>query len=209
MHIADGIIATEICVAADAAAAGALYAFSRRIRPDDIPRMGFIATAVFAASLIHFPLAGTSVHLGLLGVAGILLGIRSIPAIFTALLFQSLIFQHGGLITIGINTINLGSGALAASGFWSLRRIPEGIRAFTAGFLGIAVPALLMATEFELTGYGRGILYILPVYAVVAAIEGGLCLTIVSFFRKVEPDLLEIPSASREAIPSVDREETP
>ncbi|MFC1595288.1 hypothetical protein ACFL3X_00025 [Gemmatimonadota bacterium] len=34
MHIADGIIATEICIAADVASVGALYAFGRRVRPD-------------------------------------------------------------------------------------------------------------------------------------------------------------------------------
>ncbi len=191
MHIADGIIAAEICVAADAVSVGALYAFGRRTRPEDVPRMGFAATAIFAASLIHFPLAGTSVHLGLIGIAGILLGIRSFPVIFTALLFQSLIFQHGGLISVGLNTINLGAGALLAWGIWRWRSIPEQLRAFSAGFCGILLPALLMALEFELTGYGRGAFYILSVYAIVAALEGGLTLTIVSFFRKVKPELLD------------------
>jgi cobalt/nickel transport system permease protein len=190
MHIADGIMAAEICVAADAVSAGALYAFGRKTRPEEVPRMGFVATAIFAASLIHIPLAGTSVHLSLIGLAGILLGLRSFPVIFTALLFQSLIFQHGGLISIGLNTINMGAGALLAWGIWRWRAIPEGLRAFTAGFCGILLPALLMATEFELTGYGRGAFYILAVYAVVAALEGGLTLTIVSFFRTVKPELL-------------------
>ena len=191
MHIADGIIATEICVVADVVSVGALYAFSRRTRPDDVPRMGFVGAALFAVSLIHFPLAGTSVHLSLIGIAGILLGIRAFPVIFTALLFQSLIFQHGGLISLGINSINMGAGALLAWGAWRMPRVPVGIRAFTAGFLGILLPAFLMALEFEITGYGRGALFIVSVYSIVAVIEGGLCLTIVNFFQKANPELLE------------------
>ena len=191
MHIADGIIATEICVAADVISVGALYTFGRRTRPDDIPRMGFVGAALFAVSLIHFPLAGTSIHLGLVGVAGILLGIRAFPVIFTALLFQSLILQHGGLISLGINSINMGAGALLAWGAWRMRHVPVGVRAFSAGFLGIILPAFLMALEFEMTGYGRGALFILSIYAIVAVIEGGLCLSIVHFFQKVKPELLE------------------
>ncbi len=191
MHIADGIIATEICVVADVVSVGALYAFGRRTRPDDIPRMGFVGAALFAVSLIHFPLAGTSVHLGLIGIAGILLGIRAFPVILTALLFQSLILQHGGLITLGLNSINMGAGALLAWGAWRMPRVPTGVRAFTAGFLGIMLPAFLMALEFEITGYGRGAFFILSIYAIVAVIEGGLCLSIVNYFQKVKPELLE------------------
>jgi len=191
VHIADGIIATEICVVADVVSVGALYAFGRRTRPDDIPRMGFVGAALFAVSLIHFPLAGTSVHLGLIGIAGILLGIRAFPVILTALLFQSLILQHGGLITLGLNSINMGAGALLAWGAWRMPRVPTGVRAFTAGFLGIMLPAFLMALEFEITGYGRGAFFILSIYAIVAVIEGGLCLSIVNYFQKVKPELLE------------------
>ncbi|MFC1627484.1 CbiM family transporter [Gemmatimonadota bacterium] len=190
MHIADGIIATEICVAADVVSVGALYAFGRRTRPDDIPRMGFLGAALFAVSLIHFPLAGTSVHLGLIGMAGIMLGIRAFPVMLTTLLFQALILQHGGLISLGINSINMGAGALLAWGVWHIQRVPVGIRAFAAGFLGIILPAFLMALEFEMTGYGRGAFFILSIYAIVAVIEGGLCLSIVNFFQKVKPELL-------------------
>jgi cobalt/nickel transport system permease protein len=190
MHIADGIIATEIALAADAAAVGVLYFFGKRTASEKIPKMGIMAAALFVASLIHFPMAGTSVHLGLFGLAGILLGWRSVPVVFTALLFQSLLFQHGGLLSLGINVINMSAGAVAACLIWRVRPLPEVFRAFLAGFTGILVPALLMAVEFELSGYGRGIYYLMSVYAAVAAVEGILTVVIVEFFRKVEPELL-------------------
>lgn len=190
MHIADGIISTEIAIAADVISIGALYAFGKKTETDDIPKMGMMAAALFVASLIHFPVAGTSVHLGLFGLAGILLGLRSFPVVFVALLFQSLIFQHGGILSTGLNALNMGAGALAAYLLWRVSGIPEFVRAFTAGFFGIMVPALFMAVEFNMSGYGRGIFYLLYVYVIVAAVEGLLTLTIVKFFRRVESPIL-------------------
>ncbi len=190
MHIADGIISTEVVLAADVISIGALYAFGKKTDADDIPKMGMMAAALFVASLIHFPVAGTSVHLGLFGLAGILLGLRSFPVVFVALLFQSLIFQHGGILSTGLNALNMGAGAIAAYLLWRVSGIPEYVRAFTAGFFGIMVPALFMAVEFNMSGYGRGIFYLLYVYVIVAAIEGLLTLTIVKFFRRVESPIL-------------------
>ncbi len=190
MHIADGIISTEIAIAADVISIGALYAFGKKTETDDIPKMGMMAAALFVASLIHFPAAGTSVHLGLFGLAGILLGLRSFPVVFVALLFQSLIFQHGGILSTGLNALNMGAGAIAAYLLWRVSGIPEFVRAFTAGFLGIMVPALFMAVEFNISGYGRGIFYLLYVYVIVAAVEGLITLTIVKFFRRVESSIL-------------------
>lgn len=190
MHIADGIISTEIAIVADVISIGALYAFGKKTDADDIPKMGMMAAALFVASLIHFPVAGTSVHLGLFGLAGILLGVRSFPVVFVALLFQSLIFQHGGILSAGLNALNMGAGAIAAYLLWRVSGIPEFVRAFTAGFLGIMVPALFMAVEFNVSGYGRGIFYLLYVYVIVAVIEGLLTLTIVKFFRRVESPIL-------------------
>lgn len=80
---------------------------------------------------------------------------------------------------------------MAAYFIWRIRPVPEALRAFLAGFTGIIVPALLMALEFELSGYGRGIYYLISLYIVAAAIEGILTLVIVGFFRKVDPSMLQ------------------
>lgn len=190
MHIADGIVSTEVVLAADAVTLGALYAFGRKVDVPEIPKMGFTAAALFVASLIHFPIAGTSIHLGLFGLAGIILGVRAFPAVFTALLFQALIFQHGGLLSVGLNTLNMGAGAMLAVFIWKASPFPETWRALAAGFLGIMLPAFLMAAEFKLSGYGRNIFFILAVYLAAAAVEGFLTLVVVKFFRKVEPSIL-------------------
>ena len=191
MHIADGIIATEIAVAADVITVCALYAFGKRIPTDEVPKMGLLAAAMFVSSLVHFPVAGTSMHLGLFGLAGILLGLRSFPVVFVALLFQSMIFQHGGLLSLGLNVLNMGAGALVAYLLWRIVVLPESLRAFLAGFMGILTAAFLMACEFQLSGYGRGIFYILSLYVVVAIIEGVLTSIIIAFFRRVKAPFLK------------------
>jgi cobalt/nickel transport system permease protein len=191
VHIADGIIATEICMGANVAALGALYLSGRRVTPEEIPRMGFVGASLFAVSLLHFPLAGTSIHLALLGLGGILLGTRVLPVLFVALLFQALLFQHGGFISVGLNTLNMGAGAVVAGWIWRRSVSAETLRAFLAGFVAILIPAFLMGIEFYLTGYGRGMLYLLSVYAVVATVEGLVTATAVRFFRQVQPEILQ------------------
>lgn len=196
MHIADGIIDTSICLGAAVVTLGALYRSGRRTPPEEIPRMGLVGAALFVTSLASFPLAGTAVHVTLLGLGGILLGVRIIPPLFVALLFQSLLFQHGGFITLGLNTLNMAAGAVLAGWIWRRSFGSDQLRGFLAGSAAIVVPAVLMGVEFSLSGYGRGMLYLLGVYAILAALEGALTATAVGFLRRVQPDILETPSAT-------------
>lgn len=190
MHISDGIISTPVCIAANVAAIGIIYLTGRNAKPGEIPKMGMTGAALFVSSLIHFPMAGASIHLGLYGLAGVILGKRSFPVIFTALLFQSLIFQHGGLLTLGVNSINMGTGAWVASVLWQVKTVNVSVRALLAGFAGIIVPALLMVTEFRLSGYGSGIAMLIIIYLLTAAIEAAITLAAVRFFLKVKPEIV-------------------
>jgi cobalt/nickel transport system permease protein len=190
MHISDGIISTGISLAANVVSIGLIYISGKKIPLDDIPKMGMMGAALFVASLIHFPLAGTSVHLGLYGIAGIILGKRAFPAVFAAILFQSLIFQHGGLLAVGVNSLNMGAGAFAAWLVWNIKSLPEAFRSVMAGVSGIIVPVLLMSLVFHLSGYGTGIFYLFSVYLVVAGIEGALSFFAVRFVRSVKTELL-------------------
>lgn len=190
MHIADGILTEGPCIAAQAVSLAGVWFFGRKIEPEEVVRMGLISSAVFVVSTFHFPLGATSVHLGLYGLAGILLGRRSFPVIFTTLLFQALLFQHGGILSLGINALNMGTGALVAAAIWRMKSIPEGSRAVAAGFLGAILPAMMMALEFYLAGYGKGFSVIATLYTVVALIEGAVTSFIVTFLRKVKPAVL-------------------
>ncbi len=190
MHIADGIMPAGWCAAAHVAGWTGVYALGRGVEAGEIVRMGMLASATFVVSLIHFPLGGTSIHLGLFGLTGILLGRRAFPVLFATLLFQALLFQHGGFLSLGLNAVNMGAGCLCAAGIWMMSRLAEPLRAFFCGFLGVMLPALLMAAEFTLADYGRGFYFVAGLYLAVAAAEGVITTAIVSFFRRVKPAIL-------------------
>lgn len=190
MHISDGIIDTNICIVANAVSLALVYLSGKKASVAEIPRMGMMGAALFVVALVHFPLAGTSIHLGLYGIAGVILGKRAFPAIFAALLFQSLIFQHGGLLTLGVNSLNMGAGAIVAWMIWQIKRLNEGLRALVAGFTGVLIPVLLMSVEFKLSGYGRGIFYLFSFYMLAALIEAAITFGAVRFIRKVKPEIL-------------------
>jgi cobalt/nickel transport system permease protein len=192
MHIADGIIPTMWCGAAHVVSWSAVSWLGKRLETEEIVRLGMLASASFAISLVHFPLGGTSVHLGLYGLIGILAGRRAFPVIFAALLFQTMLFQHGGLLSLGLNAVNMGAGALLATIFWRAGVGPEAVRAFLCGFIGVLIPALLIALEFSLAGYGKGFVFVAALYLGAALLEGVITVVAVSFLRGSKPELLQV-----------------
>ncbi len=134
-------------------------------------------------------------HLGLYGLLGILLGRRAFPVLFASLLFQSLLFQHGGLLSLGLNALNMGCGAVAGWAIWRIGAVPQTPRAAAAGFLGALLPAFLLAAEFELAAYGRGFYVIASAYAAVALVEAAATAAIITFLGKTKPEILR-PAAA-------------
>lgn len=190
MHIADGILPVGLCAAAGAASLAGTVWWGRGVHNGEVARMGLMASTLFTASLIHFPLAGTSVHFSLLGLAGLLLGTRAFPVVFATLLMQSLLFQHGGLLSLGVNALNMGGGALVAAALWHL--LPGGVRprVFFCSFAATMTAALLMAAGFAAAGYGKGFYWIAGVYSLLALIEAALTVMIVDIVRKVRPEVV-------------------
>lgn len=192
MHIADGIVPTWWCGVAHAITWTGVWKLGQNLDPPEVVRMGLLASATFALSLVHFPLGGTSVHLGLYGLTGILLGWRAFPVVAATLVFQAFLFQHGGLLTLGMNALNMGGGALAAAALWRAGIGPETLRAFCCGFLGILIPAAGIASEFSLAGYGKGFYFMIVFYLGAAILEGLLTGGIVAFLRRTRPAVLAV-----------------
>ncbi len=190
MHIADGILPVAWCGAAYAAAVPLVYWSARNAQPPEIVKMGLMASTLFAVSLVHIPVAGTAIHVGLLGVAGVLLGSRALVVVFSALLLQALLFQHGGLLALGVNTLNMGMGALLAGLLWRLPGANPAVKGFAAGFAGVILPALAVALEFMAAGYGKGFLALMGLYAVVAVLEALMSSAIVVFLARTRPAVL-------------------
>ncbi len=117
MHITEGvltgpssIITNVVGLALIAKGAMAMQAFSKD-QPQRKPLLGMAGAFVFFVSLIHLPAFGglTCSHPCGTPLAGILLGPWvAVGLAACSLLLQALFFAHGGLSTLGANTITLG-----------------------------------------------------------------------------------------------------
>jgi len=172
-------------------------ATTRKMNPKDIPKMAVMTSVFFVASLIHIPIGPTSVHLILNGLVGIILGPRAFVSILLGLTLQALLFQHGGITTIGANSVMMGVPALLAYRLFNLHqrfhfRANEAIFAGFAGasgvFLGTLILAILLVTTgSEFIGVAKyAALAQLPVMVIEAIMSG----FIVSFLVKVRPEVL-------------------
>lgn len=203
VHISDGILSTPVLAAGWAVTLIIMAAVLWRREQkgsvaEDIPKLSVITAAFFVGSLIHVPVGPTSVHLVLNGLVGVVLGLLAYPAIFIGLILQAVLFQHGGITTIGINAFNMGIPALVASGIFRAGTKKGGQNSapvfgvIAGGFaVGLAVLFLvlsLLTTGEEFTGVAGvvGIAH-LPVIAIEAAVTG----SVVGFLQKVKPELIE------------------
>ena len=210
MHIPDGFLPPNVCLAGYALTGGVTWYSLREIKRDhctqaNIPKASLLTAAFFVASLIHIPIPPTSVHLIFNGLMGAVLGFYAFPAILIGLFFQAVMFQHGGMSTLGINAIILGMPAIAAHLIFKQRdRIPgkkavlTKILSFAAGagalLLSATMFAVLLVThispDMDVNAERTAILISLGSYAIQAAIEGIFCVMLVSFLEQVKPELL-------------------
>jgi cobalt/nickel transport system permease protein len=145
MHISEGVLSMPVIAAGWALSAGGLAAGLKKTPVDKLPRTALVSSVLFLASLVHVPLGPSSVHLTLLGLAGALLGWAVVPALFIALLLQGLLFQFGGLLSLGVNTAVMSLAALSGFGvsvaLRGKRKVPG---AFLAGFTAVITGAALV-----------------------------------------------------------------
>lgn len=212
MHIADGLLPAPICLGGYALTGLTVWRSLRQIRRDRNPAQGMaraalLTAAFFVASGIHIPIPPASVHLILNGLVGIVLGPYAFLAVLVGLMFQAVMFGHGGLTTLGVNALIMGWPAIAASLLFHGRNrwlgwLPWRSRVWVASFSAGAGGVLLAAIAF------LGItLSLLPVslngsleqtaiwgltlaHVPLAIIEGLFAVAVVLFLRRVQPDLL-------------------
>jgi len=177
----------------------------RRFEERHVPRLAVLTSLFFVATLIHVPLGLTSVHLLLNGLLGIVLGWLSLPAVLVALFFQAVFLGHGGVTTLGVNTIVLGSGAVAARHVFTAARGAAGgprrtaASAFVATLAAVLVSGAVFFMVMALGGesLARVAAVTLIPNAIIAIIDGVVAASAVGFLVRVKPELL--PGGSRPA----------
>jgi cobalt/nickel transport system permease protein len=197
VHISDGVLPLAMLAAGFLFTLILLVFSMRNIRIEEIPKVSLITAALFVASLVHFPIGPTSVHLIMNGLAGILLGRRAFIGVFVALTLQAVFFQHGGLSVLGVNAFNIGVPALLAWQLFEKRRgleSPHLEAVFGALAGGLAVLASVLLVSLELLALGEAFneisLLVIGAHLPVMIIEALVVGAAAGFLLKVKPEML-------------------
>ncbi|MFC1824058.1 cobalt transporter CbiM [Thermodesulfobacteriota bacterium] len=203
MHISEGILSGPVLIAGAALAVVGAGIGLKRLNPDQVPKVSVLSAAFFVASLVHIPIGPANVHLTLNGLMGLCLGWAAFPAIMVALILQTLLFQYGGLTTLGVNSIVMASPALVCffvfkSGVRSDRAGVSVTASFLCGFGSVLLAALLMAFSLFFTGEQFLVVakLIVAAHLPVMIIEGLITVIAVKFIKQVKPEILEAMYAS-------------
>lgn len=196
MHIQDGFLPPET-IALGIGCAGVLTAVTLpRLAAASPPRTAMVTSAFFVGTLLAFPFYGTSLHLSLVSVCGVILGAAAFPAILVGLTLQFALLGHGGLTTLGVNATTMGIGALVAAGVFRSGP-PSPRRGAFAGLLGTLAALTLYGAALLTAGDAlqNVVKVVLVVHAPLLLIEAAITASVVKFLLRVQPDLLRAPVA--------------
>lgn len=211
MHLAEGILPLGQAIGWSAAAAAVVVWSIRgeRARGDagsSSVVMAGVTSLLFAATLLPLPVpvVGATSHICLTPVLALVVGVRRIvwPTFFV-LLLQAVFFAHGGVTTLGINTISLGLlGPLATVGLWALLRrfgadnaLGLGIACGVGGLSVYVADAVVLAAALAdvaapMTTFTGVLLGFAPVQVPLAVVEAVASVWIVRLLTTRRPDLL-------------------
>jgi len=207
VHISDGILSLPVLAAGWAITIALLavalwWSKKKGNLEEEIPKLSVMTAAFFVASLIHIPVGPTSAHFILNGLVGVILGIFAFPAIFIGVVLQTVLFQHGGITTIGVNTANMGIPALIAGGIFKAgcRGILSTRNEISAGILGalvggLAIVLTVIFTAVALIATSKEAFFEIAIALTIAhipimIIEAVVTGSIVVFLLKVKPELI-------------------
>jgi cobalt/nickel transport system permease protein len=199
MHISEGVLDAKTVIGGYIVASGLAAVALRKIKNENIPRVSVMGACFFVSSLIHFKIGVSSIHLTLIGLMGIILGPSSILAIISGLFFQAVMFQHGGLSTLGVNAVVFGLPALFT--YLVFKSVARKLRqkkillslaaGITTGF-SILLAAFLVL--LILLTSDKGLMGIAVVFstshAVLSVIEGGITYLVVWQILRIKPQML-------------------
>jgi cobalt/nickel transport system permease protein len=152
MHISEGVLSAPVVAAGWGLALAGLGAGLKKTPPEKLTETALVSAALFLVSLVHVPLGPSSIHLTMLGLAGILLGWSALPALFVALLLQGILLQFGGLLSLGMNTAVMGPAALFSCALWRLLGKRFGFAAaFCCGFTAVITGSALVTLSLFLS----------------------------------------------------------
>jgi cobalt/nickel transport system permease protein len=196
MHISEGVLSAPVLLSGLALTAAGTAIGLKKLDYDQIAKAGMLSAAFFVASLIHVPLGPSNVHLILNGIVGLLLGWAAFPAILVALILQAVIFQFGGITTLGVNSIIMALPAVICYALFSPlihRQNPVAMMAaFACGFIPVFLGAVLVGLGLVFTeeNFFDVATIVIVAHLPVMIIEGLVTALCVAFLKKVQPEML-------------------
>ena len=203
MHISEGVLSGPVLISGMAMAAAGTAIGLKKLDFDRIGQAGILSASFFVASLVHVPLGPSNVHLIMNGMVGLLLGWSAFPAILVALLLQAILFQYGGITTLGVNTVIMAVPSIM--GHYLFRTVvrikPQAIlpAAFIAGLMGVflagclAALALISASE----NFIEAAILLATAHLPIMIIEGIITAFCVAFLRKVQPGMIPVATGEK------------
>ena len=197
MHISEGVLSGPVLAGGWALSAVGVGLRLKRLENDRLMTVANLSAAYFVGSLIHVPIGPVSAHLILNGLLGAILGPAAFPAIAVALLLQAVLFQFGGLTTLGVNTFIMAAPAvllfmLVGRLLTAKNRFLAPLAAFLIGAGSLLGSAVLAALALALSGahFISTAKLIFLAHLPLEVVEGLITLACVEFLRKVKPDVL-------------------
>lgn len=196
-HIPDGVLSAPVLVTGAVVSAGAVALGLRRLTPERLPQAAMLSAALFVCSLVSVPVGPGSVHLLLNGLMGLLLGWAAVPAVLVALALQAAFFGYGGLLVLGVNTMNIALPALVCAAVFGRGLAGAGprglvLRGAAAGALGVLLTGVLVALSI-----GASSPVLVPAaqvlgftYLPLAVGEAAVTAAALGFLGRVAPELL-------------------
>ncbi|HID02090.1 MAG TPA: cobalt transporter CbiM [Desulfobacterales bacterium] len=196
MHISEGILTAPVLAGGAVLTTIGTAIGLKKLDYDHIMTVSLLSATFFVASLIHVPIGPGSVHLLLGGLLGLILGWGAFPAIVVALTLQTIFFQYGGMVVLGVNGFIIAGPAVLCGLLF--RPLPGSNKkklmaaGFLAGFCSMFLSAILMAGAlyFSDSGFLRVAGLVLASHIPVMLIEGLITMFVVSFLARVQPEIL-------------------
>ncbi|HUQ70450.1 MAG TPA: energy-coupling factor ABC transporter permease [Planctomycetaceae bacterium] len=211
MHIRDGILSPEVCLAAGVLATAAVGYSLRRMRLalDDraVPLTGMIAAVVFAGQMVNFPLFGLPVSGHLLGgvlAAAVVGPWAGCVALSVVLIVQAVLFADGGLLSLGPNILNMavvgcwgGYAVFATVRRWcGATRSAAVFAAVVSAYVSVLAAAALFCAEFAMSSrqapfdLSQLTLWMVLYHALIGIGEAAITGAVLSFVWSRRPELL-------------------
>ncbi len=212
MHIPDGFLSVLVAIVAWMVSLLVVGYALKRVSADlgerQVPLMGVLAAAVFAGQMLNFTVTGgTSGHLIGAALVTALLGPWAGVLVMTCVVsIQALVFQDGGLLTLGANLLNMGiiSVAVAYFTYRALSRVAgrkpwsAAVAGFGAGWLSVFIASLACALELALSGTSPANVAVpamAGIHALIGIGEGLITAGALAFVRAARPELVSEGSA--------------